>query len=272
VTASLPFPLEQLEVGGPLEAHFSRNTTLREQALNVSFRQELTFNLRHRNDTFVPDPDLKGEGHAKVTAQHVHPLSPSLAHHALNRGADLLGGVQHMLIIEVRIARRRLRRGMAKQTSDHGEGLLIHSGMAGEGVPEIVNSHAVQTRFAPDDIPMVVDGPEAPPETLIPEHPGHLLSPGLRIDHCPRLIAQPDGARPGLAVPQLQSVPAHILPLQAENLPAPATSEDQQRERTRSCGARLIRPGAMPGQHRAQPGKLRIAEEPLTDFPTISAY
>jgi|JI8StandDraft_2_1071088.scaffolds.fasta_scaffold148506_1 hypothetical protein len=58
------------------------------------------------NERFVPDPDLKGEGHAKVTAQHVHPLSPSLAHHALNRGADLLGGVQHMLIIEVRIARR----------------------------------------------------------------------------------------------------------------------------------------------------------------------
>jgi len=33
---------------------FSRNATSRGQALNVGFRQELTLNLRHRNDGFVP--------------------------------------------------------------------------------------------------------------------------------------------------------------------------------------------------------------------------
>ena len=37
-----------------LRPSFSRNATPHEQEPNVGFRQELTLNLRHRNDGFVP--------------------------------------------------------------------------------------------------------------------------------------------------------------------------------------------------------------------------
>ena len=54
----------------------------------------------------------------------------SLRHHQLNGIANLLGGIEHMVVIEMRIARGRLVIGMTKQPPDHRQGFLVHRGMA----------------------------------------------------------------------------------------------------------------------------------------------
>lgn len=62
----------------------------------------------------------------------------------LDRRADLLGGVEGMVVIEMGIARCRLLPSVPKQTADHRQGFLVHRGMTGKDVTQIVPPHAIQ--------------------------------------------------------------------------------------------------------------------------------
>jgi hypothetical protein len=52
--------------------------------------------------------------------------------------------------------------------------------------------------------------------------------PWQRIDKHAGLIAQPDNARPSLAIAQLEPIPPGIAPLQAHDLADPATCQQSR--------------------------------------------
>ena len=76
-----------------------------------------------------------------------------------------------MPIVKVSIARSRTVVGMAEQSADHRQGFLVHRGMAGKGVAEIVDAQFAQLRPIDDLEPGMPNAPHRPVILVVPEQP-----------------------------------------------------------------------------------------------------
>src|SRR5690606_2114600 len=123
-----------------------------------------------------------------------------------------------MLVIKMGIARGRLVVGMTEQPSDHRQRFLVHRGMAGECVAQVVDAQLAEANALYERRPDVMDGPHRLAVTIVPEQPGYLGMPRQAVDHLACGRAEPDRARARLAVAQVQTIALHVLPLQARDL------------------------------------------------------
>ena len=60
----------------------------------------------------------------------------------------------------------------------------------------------------------------------VPEYPGVLAAAGHGENQGAGLIPQPDGARTGLAVPQMEAEAFEVRPLQGQNFTDPASGQN----------------------------------------------
>ena len=58
-----------------------------------------------------------------------------------------------MTVVKVRIAGCQLLVGMAKKPTDHRQGFLIHRGVAGKSVTQIMNAHFAEIGALNDRFP-----------------------------------------------------------------------------------------------------------------------
>lgn len=136
----------------------------------------------------------------------------------MNCIADLLRGIEQVLVIQMGVARGRLMVGVTEQPPDHRQSLFAHRGMAGEGMAQIVDAQLAKVGPFKDRPPEMLDAADRPAVLVIPEQPGNFRMARQTIDDLACRQPEPDCARPGLAVAQEQAIALHILPLEGENL------------------------------------------------------
>ena len=67
---------------------------------------------------------------------------------------------------------------MAEQLPDHGQRLLVAHGMAGEGMPQIVQPQAIEPGPLPDVVPMFSDACQRLAGPRVAEEPGDIAPSG----------------------------------------------------------------------------------------------
>jgi hypothetical protein len=75
----------------------------------------------------------------------------------LNRIADLLRGIEQVLVIQMGVSRGRLTAGVTEQPPDHRQCLLAHRGMAREGMAQIVDAQFAKIGPLKDRPPEMLD-------------------------------------------------------------------------------------------------------------------
>lgn len=87
----------------------------------------------------------------------------------LHRVSDPLRRIKQVVIVQVRVAGRRLMVRMTEQPTDHGKRFLVHGGMAGEGMAQIVNPDMAKTCAFADAFPRLGDIAHLTPIAVVPE-------------------------------------------------------------------------------------------------------
>ncbi len=171
----------------------------------------------------------------------------------MNRIAYLLCCVEQMFVVKMRVAGRRLVVGVSKKPSDHGQGLLAHSGMAGESMAQIMDAQLAQSSATQNRLPQMLYGLHRSTVLVVPEQPWDFCMARQTVDDLACRRAEPYSARAGLAVPQEQPIARHVMPLKGEDLPVAAAGQQQQRDDRATRADREILAGAQLGKHMAKP-------------------
>lgn len=117
-----------------------------------------------------------------------------------NRLADHLCRRAYADIIEMSIPRGGLDVGMTQHARDHRQGLGALGRMAGEGMPQVMKAQARYAGLIADRIPERLEIGRADHLAVRHEQIGCRLVSRQAVDDRARLLAQPNRARPGLAV------------------------------------------------------------------------
>ena len=192
-----------------------------------------------------------------------HDVGPDALAHPDRRG--LLGVAN-----QVRVARRRRDLLVSEQPPDHGQALTQRKRPAGVGMPEIMDSHVVDTRARPDGPPVVIEVREAAPSLLCGDHPGVSRRTGDRVEHVQGGRRHGNHARTRLGVPQPQLArrTVHVVPAQVQYLATPASGQHEQPDsRERRRPHRSLRFPQDPAQAPVFLG----CEEPLTRAHPVAA-
>ena len=76
--------------------------------------------------------------------------------------------------------------------------------MAGKGMAQVVDADTGQACLIAYRVPILTDIAQRALGAAVPEQPGIGLSARQAVDQCPRFLAEPDDARAGLAVGELE--------------------------------------------------------------------
>ncbi len=149
------------------------------------------------------------------------------------------------------VSRRRLVPPVPEQLADQRQVFARHDGLAGGGVPKVVQAQSAELCIG-------ADGAPASDEAVLPPALGvagkqeriGVACTGKRVDMRPRGFTERHSARAGLGVRQIDGVAADVAPAQIEHFAAAASGEREQPER----GDGLVLPGLAGVERAPEPG------------------
>lgn len=144
-------------------------------------------------------------------------------HRSLNRGSNRLRRLQQVRILEMGVPRGRFHRRMTEQSTDHGQALPAHHGVAGVGMPQIMKPDVPEPSLIPEFRPWTMYRLDWSTIAPVPEDRRILAAAWEGDDQVAGLVAQPYGSGAGLAVPEVKAETLEIGLFKGQNLTDPAS-------------------------------------------------
>ena len=149
-------------------------------------------------------------------------------HCGLDSLSDALGGGLQVAVADMGVSQGHPGVGVPEHPRDGGQGNAPGDGLAGHGMPEIVQADVVETGFLPCPAPEV----QCVRKGLVwmPRGRETVGACGTRLagEDGLRGLAQPDPSRPGLGIGEVEAVAVDLRPSELQNLAHPATGEQEQ--------------------------------------------